>query len=183
MNMPSPENNISRTVGHPPIQRPVGRGIVPELGAPKRKGPSRLVQAVEVIGTGAAILTGAGLVVDKLATGNFPWENPSQGGTVTPGKTPNPGETILMPSATPGQTLEVTIPPAVSPSPSPEVSPSPVPTPTPEATPVPNIENVKLAAEGLVTRETKDYLNVYDGTVVAIERNPDGTVKQFALTV
>ena len=88
-----------------------------------------------------------------------------------------------MPSATPGQTLEVTIPPAVSPSPSPEVSPSPVPTPTPEATPVPNIESVKLVSEGLITRETPELINVYDGTVVAIERNPDGTVKDFAVTV
>lgn len=100
----------------------------------------------------------------------------------TPEHTPITGGIV---EPTPFITPEITIFPSleITPTPTPEVTPSPTPSPTPEATPVPNIEKVKLAAEGLVTRDMVDYLNVYSGTVVAIERNPDGTVKQFAVTV
>ena len=111
--------------------------------------------------------------------GTNPELTPPAGGIVEPSDSPIP---------TPFSTENpVTLPssPKVSPTPSPtpEVSPSPVPSASPEATPVPNIENVKLVSEGLITRETPELINVYDGTVVAIERNPDGTVKDFAVTV
>ena len=116
MSMPrSPEDNISTAVGQPPIQRPIGGGVVPELRLPRRRGPSRMVQAAEVIGTVAAVAAGAS-AIDKLVNGHFPWENPNQG-IVVPGETPKPTETITMPSVTPGQSLEVTIPSSPSPTP------------------------------------------------------------------
>ena len=103
-------------------------------------------------------------------------------GVIVPTQTPQPESSIsienqsLNPNAikTPNATI---ILPRMTPS------PLPVPSATPEATPVPSIESVKLVSEGLITRETTELINVYDGTVVAIERNPDGTVKDFALTV
>ncbi|MCL5019043.1 MAG: hypothetical protein M1426_00995 [Patescibacteria group bacterium] len=150
------------------VEVPVQRG--PVIRTPERRVRGvRKALAVTAAATGLAV------------TGLLGYEaiQPKQ---QAPEPTPIAGG-IGMPTSTPTPEIKITPSPEVSPSPSPEASPSPVPSATPEATPVPSIEKVKLAAEGLVTRETKDYLNVYDGTVVAIERNPDGTVKQFALTV
>ena len=146
---------------------PVRRG--PVISVPERR--ARGIKNALLVTTAATSLAVAGLIgYEAIKPKQDPEPTPIAGG-------------IGMPTSTPTPEIKITPSPEVSPSPSPEVSPSPVPSATPEATPIPSIEKVKLAAEGLVTRETKDYLNVYDGTVVAIERNPDGTVKQFALTV
>ncbi|MCL5019038.1 MAG: hypothetical protein M1426_00970 [Patescibacteria group bacterium] len=150
------------------VEVPVQRG--PVIRTPERRVRGvRKALAVTAAATGLAV------------TGLLGYEaiQPKQ---QAPEPTPIAGG-IGMPTSTPTPEIKITPSPEVSPSPSPEASPSPVPSATPEATPVPSIESVKLVSEGLITRETPELINVYDGTVVAIERNPDGTVKQFALTV
>jgi len=53
--------------------------------------------------------------------------------------------------------------------------------PTPKET-VANIETVPLLPGGKAGTDIRQ-ISVYNGTVVAIDRNPDGTVKDFAITV
>ena len=107
-------------------------------------------------------------------------------GVIVPTQTPQPESSTsienqsLNPNAikTPNATI---ILPRMTPP------PLPVPSATPEATPVPSIEKVKLVSEGSAVMEIaappKGIFNIYNATVVAVEKNPDGTVKDFAVTI
>lgn len=83
----------------------------------------------------------------------------------------SPDTTIVLPSATPVETV----------APTPSATPSETPIPTPVET-VANIETVPLLPGGKAQTDLIG-LSAYNGTVVAIDRNPDGTVKDFAITI
>ena len=112
----SPEN-ISRAVGHPPVDIPLGGRRVPEIApAPRRKGHLR---------RDLAVAGGAAVIVATVAFGASQFNNggarPSPeaslpGGIVEPSNSPNP---------TPFSTENPTI--TLPPSPTPETTPSPTP--------------------------------------------------------
>lgn len=76
---------------------------------PDNERSTRRRNIILLAGAGAAAVTGAA-AVDKIATGHFPWEA-SNTGIVTPGNTPEPSASIRIPSATPGESVIVTLPP------------------------------------------------------------------------
>jgi hypothetical protein len=135
----------------PPILRR-GRREAPVLRSPRRKGPSRLTQAVEITTAFATVATGAGLLGSKAATGHFPWENQNPA-IVVPGESPAPSRTATIPSPTiPGATLEITFPPNSSPTP--EATATPGATKTPEATASPEVEDdVQKALDNWLKRD------------------------------
>jgi hypothetical protein len=98
---------------------------VPAPHAPKRGG-FRVIKTAETFGAGVIILGGGALAVDKIATGQFPWE-PGHQVIVTPGKTPEPIDT---------ESPMVTLPTKTAlPTPIIEATPTPETTTTTEPTP------------------------------------------------
>ncbi len=113
--------------------------------------------------------------------GPFPIGSPSQPATGTPSASARESSS---PIPTPRGSGSPTV--SVSPSP-PSTSPTVGPTqgetqiPTPQTT-FANIETVPLLPGGKAETDIA-RIQIYNGTVVAIDRNPDGTVRDFAITI
>jgi len=130
--------------------------LVPEIKI-KRHHPGRI--AVGVAATAVAVAAGTGGYM-AINRGGAPENTASPSPIVQPSNLPTPKESIVV---TPIPTQSET-----TPSPTPEI--------------IPNIENVPLAAEGGISVDS-EFIHVYNGTITKIEKNPDGTVKDFVVTV
>lgn len=119
---------ISRAVGRPTIDTPVGGRRVPEISAPRR---SHLIRNLAV-GVGAAALTasGVGLAINA-GRGNGPQPTENPGGAIV-----EPSNSAI-PTPFPTENPTVTLPP----------------TPTPEVTPTPTAEPTLKPTENLTALE------------------------------
>lgn len=191
-----PEANISRTAVGRPATKPGTLSPAPDITVPpappkkeKQGGHSGIVTAIEAGATAAAVVIAGAVAIDRLATGQFPWEQLPGAGPATSGKTPEPinreSPTVTLPAKTtspisePTPTLEAT--PTLSPTPEPTPTPSPEPTKTPliEQVPVNKLGRAEMRAYG---QPPFFNLNLMTPTVVAVEPIKNGEF-WFAVTL
>lgn len=167
--------SAERTGQIPPVSQSDAQ---PDRGPHKKtnKKAGKFIAAAIAIST----IAGAGLYANsRLNQGANPDNSPipSMGGYL-PGESQTPEPSIVIVSPSP----EVTPPPSESATPSVEPTRTlPPPPPSPKET-FSNIETVPLNKNGYVQIDNGG-IYIYNGTVVAIDKNPDGTVKDFTITV